>query len=71
MASYDEHVEGLYDLDSSELRQLAYECLLISDGPARAEPKSQPVGQAMVALYVLSSMIDGLVTEDLEWRQRH
>lgn len=30
---FDEMLEDLYDLDRSELRRLAYEALLISDGP--------------------------------------
>jgi hypothetical protein len=35
--TYDEMVEHLYDLSRTELRRLAYEALLISDGPARIE----------------------------------
>jgi hypothetical protein len=35
--TYDEIVEHLYDLTHQELRALALECLLISDGPDRTE----------------------------------
>lgn len=33
MMTMDEMVESLYDLDANELRRLALEALLISDGP--------------------------------------
>lgn len=33
----EEILERLYDLDRKELRRLAYEALLISDGPNRIE----------------------------------
>jgi hypothetical protein len=35
--TFDEAVEGLYDLSPDELRRLALECLLISDGPDKVE----------------------------------
>lgn len=35
--SYDEVVESLYNFDRATLRRIAYEALLISDGPDRVE----------------------------------
>jgi len=34
---YEEIVESLYDLSKDELRRLALECLLITDGPGKVE----------------------------------
>jgi hypothetical protein len=44
---YPELLERLYDLDRTELRRLAYEALLISDGPDKAEGLSEAVGDSV------------------------
>lgn len=41
--SYDEVIETLYNLDQEELRSLARECLLISDGPDSPFPTTNPL----------------------------
>jgi hypothetical protein len=47
--NYDEFIEHLYDLDQEELRMLAYEALLISDGPAAIDAEGvTPAGVAAV-----------------------
>jgi len=38
----DEMVESLYNLDREELRRLAWEALLIADGPDRVKPEEMP-----------------------------
>jgi hypothetical protein len=39
--TYDDMVEGLYDLTCEELRALALECLLITDGPDKVNCDEQ------------------------------
>lgn len=43
MATLDELVEQLYDLTPAELRRLAHEALLISDGPDKVQQWCQQV----------------------------
>lgn len=52
MVSIDEFIEHLYDLDPAELRRLAYEALLISDGPDHIEGV-EPNAEARCALRIL------------------
>jgi hypothetical protein len=52
---FAEMIEGLYDLDRSALRQLAWETLLISDGPNHIEgdePKNVAVKMVGRAFYI-------------------
>lgn len=46
--SFDEIIESLYNFNQADLRRLAWEALLISDGP----DKSAPVGDQLSTIEV-------------------
>jgi hypothetical protein len=55
---YDEIVEGLYDLTPDELRQVAYEALLITDGPAYVDTDGNlPTRRGRQALHELGWVV--------------
>src|SRR3954463_1471829 len=55
---YDEIVESLYDLTPDELRQVAYEALLITDGPAYVDTDdNRPTDSGRMALSHLSLVV--------------
>jgi len=50
--SWDHFMDHIYDLDRDELRRLAFEALLISDGPAHIG-EERPQAAAKTALHAL------------------
>jgi len=62
---YDVLLEHLYDLDQMELRRLAYEALLISDGPA-AIGETTKEGQA--AIMMLWPLFKDVPAPMLNWK---
>jgi len=67
MMDYDDFIEHIYDLDPSELRRLAYEALMISDGPAyvKTDRNPFPTSEGRMALVALNQFYRDILPEAL------